>query len=92
MDHDMFTPQPTTGVFLRGQEQQRPLEVDLFMFRFVMHDWPDEAVVKILQSLLPAMRKHDTRNPTRQCRVLVMDYLLSDKPSEQPGMAERLER
>jgi hypothetical protein len=73
MAHDMFKP------------QSPQINPDVFMFRFVIHDWPDESVVKILQNLLPAMRNKIG------CRVIVMDYLLPET-GEERIIVERLER
>ncbi|KAL4935901.1 hypothetical protein BDV06DRAFT_228393 [Aspergillus oleicola] len=40
--HDFFTPQSITA--------------NIYLFRWVLHDWPDEYVVQILRQLLPVMR------------------------------------
>lgn len=70
MAHDFLTPQPV-------------LEADIFMFRFVMHDWSDKYAVRILQNLLPAMKQ--------STRILIMDFLLG-VPGVIPKVTERLER
>ena len=44
MTHDFLTPQPV-------------LDADVFIFRFVIHDWSDHFVIKVLHNLLPAMKK-----------------------------------
>lgn len=41
--HDFFTPQP--------------IAADVFLFRWVLHDWSDEYVVRILRQLVPALKK-----------------------------------
>lgn len=41
--HDFFTPQPVTA--------------DVYLFRWVMHDWPDHYVVRILRQLVPSLKK-----------------------------------
>ena len=41
--HDFFTPQPITA--------------DAYLFRWVLHDWPDAYVVRILQQLTSAIPK-----------------------------------
>ena len=43
MEHDFFEPQPVQGA-------------DVYMFRFVFHNWSDEYCLKILRALVPAMR------------------------------------
>ncbi|KAL4860742.1 hypothetical protein BDV12DRAFT_204734 [Aspergillus spectabilis] len=40
--HDFFTPQPITA--------------DIYLFRWVLHDWPDEYVIQILRQLIPALK------------------------------------
>ena len=42
--HDFFTPQPNFGS-------------RAYMLHYVLHDWPDEAALKILDDLKPAMKK-----------------------------------
>ncbi|OJJ55178.1 hypothetical protein ASPSYDRAFT_93190 [Aspergillus sydowii CBS 593.65] len=41
--HDFFTPQPVIA--------------DVYLFRWVLHDWSDEYVVRILRQLVPALKK-----------------------------------
>lgn len=43
MEHDFFGPQPTQGA-------------DVYLFRFIFHNWSDPYCVKILKALVPAMR------------------------------------
>ncbi|PYH95247.1 S-adenosyl-L-methionine-dependent methyltransferase [Aspergillus ellipticus CBS 707.79] len=40
--HDFFSPQPVVA--------------DVYLFRWVMHDWSDDNVVKILRQLIPALK------------------------------------
>lgn len=42
--HDFWTEQPLKGV-------------DLFFFRWVLHDWSDLYAVKLLKNLIPALKK-----------------------------------
>lgn len=44
MEHDFLTPQPVKGA-------------DIYLFRWILHDWSDKYCVKILQSLIPALKK-----------------------------------
>ena len=46
MTHDMFKEQPVTA--------------DVYLYRWVFHDWPDAYVVKILRQLIPSF-KHGAR-------------------------------
>ena len=40
--HDFFTPQPVSA--------------EVYLFRWIFHDWPDKYVIKILQQLTPALK------------------------------------
>ena len=44
MEHDFLKPQPTHGA-------------DIYLLRWRLHDWSDKYCVKILQCLIPALRK-----------------------------------
>ena len=43
MAHDMFTEQPVKGA-------------DVYYFRWILHDWSDKYCIKILKSLIPALK------------------------------------
>ncbi|KAI0436031.1 putative O-methyltransferase [Xylaria telfairii] len=42
--HDFFSTQPV-------------MEADVYLFRWIFHDWPDHYVIRILQAQVPALRK-----------------------------------
>ncbi|EEA24943.1 O-methyltransferase, putative [Talaromyces marneffei ATCC 18224] len=44
MEHDFFTPQPITGA-------------DVYLFRWIFHNWPDKHCIRILKNLVPALRQ-----------------------------------
>ncbi|OGM41087.1 O-methyltransferase [Aspergillus bombycis] len=44
MAHDFLTPQPVHGA-------------DVYLLRWILHDWSDKYCVKILQNLVPALKK-----------------------------------
>lgn len=44
IEHDFLKPQPVQGA-------------DIYLFRWILHDWSDKYCVKILQSLVPALKK-----------------------------------
>lgn len=44
MEHDFLTPQPVK-------------DADIYLLRWILHDWSDKYCVKILQSLTPALKK-----------------------------------
>lgn len=51
--HDFFQPQP--------------VEADIYMIKLILHDWPDNECVRILQGLRPALRPG--------AKVLFIDYV-----------------
>ncbi|KAF2965716.1 hypothetical protein GQX73_g7861 [Xylaria multiplex] len=58
MPHDFFTPQPLQGA-------------RVYYLRNVLHDWPDDKCVEILQNIKPAM--------TPESRILVDEMILPEK-------------
>ncbi|KAI4256548.1 MAG: hypothetical protein LQ352_002044 [Teloschistes flavicans] len=66
MEHDMFTPQPVAA--------------DIYLFRWIFHDWPDKYVIKILNQLVPAMKTGT--------RVLINEIILPE-PNTLPLLRER---
>ena len=54
--HDFFTEQPVSA--------------DLYLFRYIFHNWPDEYAIKILRQLVPVLKPG--------ARVLVNDHLLPE--------------
>lgn len=59
MGHDFFTEQT-----LRGP--------DVYLFRWIFHNWSDRYCVKILQNLIPAMKEGT--------KILIYEYVLKDEP------------
>lgn len=64
--HDFFTDQPAVA--------------DVYFLRAVLHNWPDEYCVKILQRLVPALR--------HGARIVINDSLVPE-PGTLPLLAER---
>ena len=59
MEHNFFSEQPVQGA-------------QVYFFRWILHDWSDKYALKILQSLIPAMRDGS--------RVILFEWLLADGP------------
>ena len=57
MKHNFFDSQPVKGA-------------EVYLFRFIMHDWSDKYCVKILQALIPALEKGS--------RVIIADTILPE--------------
>lgn len=51
----------------------QPVQADIYIFRHILHDWNDEDSVKILSSLLPALKAG--------ARVLISEGLLPQPPA-----------
>ncbi|KAF1843483.1 S-adenosyl-L-methionine-dependent methyltransferase [Cucurbitaria berberidis CBS 394.84] len=56
-EHDFFAPQPVK-------------DADVYFFRFILHDWPTKYCIKILQALIPALK--------RGARVILMDAIVPE--------------
>tara|TARA_R110002003_G_scaffold124_19_gene11346 strand:- start:5903 stop:6478 length:576 start_codon:yes stop_codon:yes gene_type:complete len=67
MAHDFFAEQPVRGAAV-------------YLFRWILHNWPDKACVEILRSLVPAL--------VTGARVLVMDFVMPP-PGVLPNEVER---
>lgn len=70
MPHDFFTPQPVAGA-------------DVYFLRLILHNWSDTYCLRILASLLPALKDG--------CKVIVEDNLMPDYGSK-PLWKERKAR
>ncbi|KAH5554022.1 hypothetical protein HBI26_235210 [Parastagonospora nodorum] len=58
--HNMFDPQPVSA--------------DIYMLKWVLHDWPDVESVAVLRALIPALKPG--------ARILFIDYVGKRSPSE----------
>ncbi|KAE8382378.1 S-adenosyl-L-methionine-dependent methyltransferase [Aspergillus bertholletiae] len=67
MAHDFLTPQPVHGA-------------DIYLLRWILHDWSDKYCVKILRNLTPALKKG--------ARVIVNDVCIPE-PGELGPKADR---
>ncbi|KAG9231199.1 putative O-methyltransferase [Amylocarpus encephaloides] len=67
MAHDFFSPQPVEGV-------------DVFLIRYIFHNWSDEYCVKILRNLRPGLKTGS--------RIVIQDHLML-QPGSLPLMKER---
>ncbi|CAN9235853.1 unnamed protein product [Alternaria alternata] len=57
------------------QDLPEPVQADIYMLKWILHDWPDVESVKILQALRPALRPG--------ARVLFIDYVGKQEPSNE---------
>ncbi|KAK2739529.1 hypothetical protein FQN55_009405 [Onygenales sp. PD_40] len=68
--HDFFNPQPFRGG-------------DIYLLRWILHDHPDAAVLKILRNLVPALKNG--------ARIILNDIVLPE-PGILPAIEERIVR
>jgi hypothetical protein len=59
--HSFFDPQPLTA--------------DIYMLKWIFHDWPDAECIAILRALVPALKPG--------ARVLFIDYVGKQEPSDE---------
>lgn len=59
--HDMFKPQP--------------VEADIYLIKLILHDWPDEESVKMLQALRPALKPG--------ARVIFIEYVGKEENTDE---------
>jgi hypothetical protein len=59
--HNMFEPQPVVGA-------------DIYVFKWIFHDWPDAESLAILRALIPALKPG--------ARIVFIDYVGTQEPSE----------
>lgn len=67
MAHDFFTVQPIKNA-------------DVYLFRWIFHNWPDEYCIRILRALIPALKDG--------ARVVINEYCLPE-PNMVPRETER---
>ncbi|KAI1407231.1 putative O-methyltransferase [Hypoxylon sp. FL1857] len=53
--------------------EPQPVQADIYIYRHILHDWNDDDAVKILSSLLPALRPGT--------RVLISEGIVPDPPA-----------
>ncbi|KAK7192329.1 hypothetical protein DPSP01_004918 [Paraphaeosphaeria sporulosa] len=65
--HDFFQPQPVKGA-------------DVYFFRWILHNWPDQYCIQILRALIPALKTG--------AKILVMDFVMPP-PGSLPNDLDR---
>lgn len=61
-------------------EEQPVKEASVYIYRWILHNWPGKHCIKILKALVPALKSGS--------RVLVMDFIMPP-PCVLPNAAER---
>lgn len=62
---------------------EQPVQADLYLLRHILHDWPDPYAIKILRSLIPALKKG--------CKLLLVESVLPP-PKQLPSVQEKVIR
>ena len=65
-------------------EVQAIKDADVYLLRWVLHDWPDQCAIKILRNLIPALK--------RGSRVIINDNVSPGQAGSLPLMQERFIR
>lgn len=55
--HDMFTVQP-------------PHDADVYLLRYVLHDWPDKYCIRVIENIVPVLKKG--------ARVVLQEHILAE--------------
>jgi hypothetical protein len=64
VEHDFFNPQP--------------VQADIYIFKMILHDWPDHDAVKILRALVPALKPG--------AKVILFEYIGDQGETEGPPL------
>ncbi|KAF2656259.1 putative O-methyltransferase [Lophiostoma macrostomum CBS 122681] len=67
MPHDFFTEQPVKSA-------------DVYLLRWVLHDWSDKYAIRIIRNLIPALAKHS--------KIVVQEFVLPE-PGKIPTLEDR---
>lgn len=70
MEHDFFQPQP--------------VQADIYIFKMILHDWPDHDSAKILQALIPSLKPG--------ARVILFEYIGNQGDTEGPPLPRSIQQ
>ena len=65
---------------IQSIEEVQKMKADLYLFRYIFHNWPDSYAIRILRQLIPVLRPG--------ARILINDHLLPE-PNTVSLTAER---
>ncbi|KAG5301688.1 sterigmatocystin 8-O-methyltransferase [Histoplasma ohiense] len=68
--HDFFQPQP--------------VQADIYVFKMILHDWPDDEAAKILRALVPALKPG--------ARVILFEYMGKQDNAEGPALPRSIQQ
>ncbi|KAI0179996.1 sterigmatocystin 8-O-methyltransferase [Hypoxylon sp. FL1284] len=70
VEHDFFQPQP--------------VQADIYIFKMILHDWPDHEAAKILRALIPALKPG--------ARVILFEYIGNQGETEGPPLPRSIQQ
>ncbi|KAI2472036.1 sterigmatocystin 8-O-methyltransferase [Annulohypoxylon bovei var. microspora] len=70
VEHDFFQPQP--------------VQADIYIFKMILHDWPDQESSKILRALIPALKPG--------ARVILFEYIGNQGETEGPALPRSIQQ
>ncbi|XXH05072.1 hypothetical protein Hte_011496 [Hypoxylon texense] len=70
VEHDFFQPQP--------------VQADIYIFKMILHDWPDHEAAKILRALIPALKP--------SARVILFEYIGNQGETEGPPLPRSIQQ
>ncbi|OTB08661.1 hypothetical protein M426DRAFT_316674 [Hypoxylon sp. CI-4A] len=70
VEHDFFQPQP--------------VQADIYIFKMILHDWPDQEASKILRALIPALKPG--------ARVILFEYIGAQGESQGPPLPRSIQQ
>lgn len=70
VEHDFFQPQP--------------VQADIYIFKMILHDWPDHEASKILRALIPSLKPG--------ARVILFEYIGNQGETEGPPLPRSIQQ
>ncbi|KAI1375063.1 sterigmatocystin 8-O-methyltransferase [Hypoxylon crocopeplum] len=70
VEHDFFQPQP--------------VQADIYIFKMILHDWPDHEAARILRALIPALKPG--------ARVILFEYIGNQGETEGPALPRSIQQ
>ncbi|KAI1771396.1 sterigmatocystin 8-O-methyltransferase [Hypoxylon cercidicola] len=70
VEHDFFQPQP--------------VQADIYIFKMILHDWPDHEAARILRALIPALKPG--------ARVILFEYIGNQGETEGPPLPRSIQQ
>jgi hypothetical protein len=63
--------------------EPQPISADIYIFKMILHDWPDEEAAKIIRGLIPALKTG--------ARIIFFEYIGNHGETEGPPMPRSIQ-